>query len=524
MSMRFPRKTGRQLERGEMEKQPYPLRNLPTTSMHCPRVIIAGLNGGSGKTITSLGLVRCWVRLGKAVKPFKKGPDYIDAKWLSLAAGVPATNLDPFLLSKPMLQSLFWTSTASYEGALIEGNRGIFDGKDLSGSTSTAELARIIDAPVVLVMDCTKMTRTAAALIRGVMDFEPDLRIAGVILNRTANDRHRAVLRDAIEHYTGLPVLGALPRLKENPLPERHMGLISDQEYALSQTALDTAADLVQRHVDVARIWTIACSAAPLQEDGLSRADTEDAADRRHPTAPLRNVWEAAVRALPLDRPSVRIGYVRDAALWFYYEENLEALRRAGAELVPLSLLKQETWPALDGLYLGGGFPETMAAQLAANAVVRHQVKASAQDGMPIYAECGGLMYLGRSLVYQDHLYPMADVLPVTTRLCDRPQGLGYLEATVTAENPYHPLGSVIRGHEFHYSECIIDSDAKPVYCLRIAKGYGGMGSDRDGLIVGKVFASYLHLFALGEPHWAVRFVQAADRFRRSGAQRHENS
>jgi cobyrinic acid a,c-diamide synthase len=159
--------------------------------------------------ITSLGLVRCWVRLGKAVKPFKKDPDYIDAKWLSLAAGVPGTNLDPYLLRKPVLRSLFCTSAAPYEGALIEGNRGIFDGKDLHGSTSTAELVRIIDAPVVVVIDSTKMTRTAAALIRGVMDFEPDLRIAGVILNRIANDRHRAILCDAVEHYTGLPVLGA---------------------------------------------------------------------------------------------------------------------------------------------------------------------------------------------------------------------------------------------------------------------------------------------------------------------------
>jgi cobyrinic acid a,c-diamide synthase len=479
--------------------------------MNCPRIIIAGLSGGSGKTIVSLGLARVWTRSGKAIKPFKKGPDYIDARWLSLATGVTATNLDPYLVRKPVLRALFRSRAAAYDGALIEGNRGIFDGKDLAGSCSTAELARIIDAPVVLVIDCTKMTRTAAALVLGVVDFETDVRIAGVILNRTANDRHRAILRDAIEHYAGLPVLGALPKVRHNPLPERHMGLISDQEYAQSDSALDAVAELIASHVDVDRVWEIACSAAPLEE---GRSGAEGSFDPGGASAPLHDVWAASIRALPPERPSVRIGYVRDAALWFYYEENLEALRRAGAELIALTLLSDAAWPEVDGLYLGGGFPETQAEQLACNASIRTHVKKAAQNGMPIYAECGGLMYLGRALVYKGRQYPMAGVLPVTTHLCDRPQGLGYIEAIVTAENPYHPLGSVIRGHEFHYSRCVVHDDANPVFCLKIEKGHGAMGSENDGLIAGNVFASYLHLFALGEPHWAIRFVQAADRYR----------
>jgi cobyrinic acid a,c-diamide synthase len=468
--------------------------------MNGTRIIIAGLSGGSGKTIVSLGLARTWIRAGKTIRPFKKGPDYIDAKWLSLAAGATATNLDPYLVDKPLLRQLFRTRAASYDGALIEGNRGIYDGKDLAGSYSTAELARIIDAPVVLVMDCTKMTRTAAALVRGIVAFEPDIRIAGVILNRTANDRHRAILRDAIEHYTQVPVLGALPKLRTNPLPERHMGLISDQEYAMSHAALDTVADLIGNHVDTQRIWEIARSATPwLQVE----------------PAPQGDLWAASTGALPLNHPPVRIGYVNDAALWFYYEENLEALRRAGAELIALSLLEETPWPEVDALYLGGGFPETQAERLARNTAIRGHVKSAAQNGMPIYAECGGLMYLGRSLVYNETLYPMAGVLPITTSLCERPQGLGYIEATVTAENPYHPRGAVIRGHEFHYSRCTVHDDAHPLFCLKTEKGHGAMGSDRDGLLAGNVFASYLHLFALGEPHWAIRFVQAADRYRR---------
>ncbi len=480
-----------------------------------PRVVVAGLNGGSGKTIVSLGLVRAWVRSGRSVKPFKKGPDYIDAKWLSLAAGVPATNLDPYFLGKPMLRSLFLTGAASFECSVIEGNRGIFDGKDVAGSYSTATLARILDAPVVLVMDCTKMTRTAAALVKGIINFEPDVRIAGVILNRTANARHRSILKEAIEQYAGVPVLGALPKLKDNPLPERHMGLISDQEYATSERAIETAADIVEDHVDIAKVWEIARQAPPLRESEFPEDGSEGKRGDRDTTAPFPNIWASCSNALPQGVPPVRIGYVHDAALWFYYEENLEALRRAGAELVRLSLLKEESWPEIDGLYLGGGFPETLAERLAGNVLVRRRVKAEAQGGMPIYAECGGLMYLGRGLVYKDNLYPMAGVLPVTTCLCAKPQGLGYVEATVTAENPYHPLGSVIRGHEFHYSKCVVHEDAPHVYCLEIRKEYGGMVSERDGFLAGNVFAAYLHLFALGEPHWAVRFVQAADRFRR---------
>ena len=467
-------------------------------STSCPRIIIAGLNGGSGKTIVSIGLARSWHRAGRAVKPFKKGPDYIDAKWLSLASGITATNLDLYLTPKPVMLSLFKSGAAAYDGALIEGNRGIYDGRDIAGSYSTAELARILDAPVVLVMDCTKMTRTAAAVVRGIIDFEPDVKIAGVILNRTANDRHRAVLREAITHYTGLPVLGALPKLRQNPLPERHMGLISDQEYAKSNQAIETVADFISGHVDISRIWELACQAAPLKAEHGSRDD----------------VWSGISRVLPIESPAVRIGYVRDAALWFYYEENLEALRRAGAELIPLSLLDRGKWPELDGLYLGGGFPETLAEPLANNIEIREHVKTLAQNGMPVYAECGGLMFLARNLIYKGNTYPMADVLPVTTEICERPQGLGYIDAAVIKENPYHPSGSIIRGHEFHYSRCFVHDDANPVFCLTVNKGFNGKISDRDGLLSGNVFASYLHLFALGEPHWAGRFVMAAERYR----------
>ncbi len=464
--------------------------------MHRPRIIIAGLNGGTGKTITSLGTTRAWVRAGRAIKPFKKGPDYIDAKWLGLAAHCPATNLDPYLLREPVLKALFRTSLGACDGALIEGNRGLFDGKDLTGSCSTAELARILDTPVILAMDCTKMTRTAAAIVSGIIHFEEGVRVAGVILNRTANDRHRSILRQTIEHYTGVPVLGALPKMRQNPIPERHMGLISDQEYDPENDPLDTVADLISDNCDVDALWNVACSAPAV------------------PEAP--DVWSLMPAPETADSP-VRIGYVRDAALWFYYEENLQALRHAGAELIELSLLSPEPWPELDALYLGGGFPETLAGRIADNTSLRTHIRELAESGLPIYAECGGFMVLSRSLVYQGAEYPMTGVFPVSTHLCERPQGLGYIDATVTEENPYHPAGSVIRGHEFHYSKCVVDAGAQPAFGLQMARGEG-MGADRDGLVYKNVFASYTHLFALGEPHWAVNLVQAARRRRQSRA------
>ncbi len=459
--------------------------------LNIPRVMIAGLCGGSGKTIVSLGVGRAWAQVGRRIKPFKKGPDYIDARWLSLAARAPATNLDPFLLPSRVLRALFQTAAAGFSGALIEGNRGLFDGKDVMGSCSTAEVSRMLAVPVVLVMDCAKMTRTAAALVKGMACFEDGVHIAGVLLNNTAGDRHRAILRAAIEEYTDVPVLGALPRMAENPIPERHMGLWSDAEMTDRYGSLDTVATLLQEHADIDHIWDIACAAPawPVAED----------------------VWSLMPQGT--GQGPVRIGYVRDRALWFYYEENIEALQRAGACMVELSLLDDAPWPCLDGLYLGGGFPETCARQLADNVVVRERVRTLAAQNMPIYAECGGLMYLGRTLCCQGHEYPMAGVFPIATSVHKRPQGLGYVEATVTQDTPFHAEGTTVRGHEFHYSQAHVLGGESVRHVLQVRRGQG-MGDQVDGLLAGNTFASYTHLFALGETYWAENFVKAARCFR----------
>lgn len=459
--------------------------------MHRPRLIIAGLCGGAGKTTVSLGIARAWTRAGKKVAPFKKGPDYIDANWLGLAASSPASNLDPFLMPEDILRALFWRRALTAEVCCIEGNRGLFDGKDIHGSCSTAELARIIDTPVLLVMDCTKMTRTAAAIVAGCKNFEPGFHLAGVVLNRIAGKRHRDIVTESIEHYTGVPVLGALPKAP-SAIPERHMGLISNREHQGQEQILDNLADLVTAHCDMKAIWKLAVDAP---EEPRAR--------------------ELAAQLWPDKRPApvVRIGVVRDAALWFYYEENIEALRRSGADVVELSLLDSADWPEIGGLYLGGGFPETMAEPLARNTRVRQRVRQLAEMGMPIYAECGGFMYLCEALVTQGQRYPMAGVFPVSTELHERPQGLGYVRATVIQDNPFHPTGAVLCGHEFHYSRCLTADGTVLTLGLKLDRGEGVLAG-LDGLLHKRTFASYTHIHALGAPHWAPNFVQAAQRFR----------
>lgn len=461
-----------------------------------PRIILAGLSGGSGKTFVSAGLARALTRRGLVVMPFKKGPDYIDASWLSHAAQAQACNLDPFLLPQGVIAALFQEKAARADISIIEGNRGLFDGKDAQGTCSTAELARQLSAPVILVLDATKMTRTAAAIVAGCRAFEPGLNLAGVILNRTAGERHRNILKQCIEDLAGVPVLGALPKAAENPIPERHMGLVSDQEHSGREQALDAIADTVEACVDVERVLEIARSAP---------------APAAAPPVP----WPTPAVSGASSGDAPVIGYVFDAALWFYYPENLEALERAGAKLQRLSLLSCEPWPEIHGLYLGGGFPETQAAALSANTVVRENVRALAQAGLPVYAECGGFMYLCASLTLDVGEYALAGVFPLATRLCPRPQGLGYVEAQVEAENPFHPLGARITGHEFHYSACMEQSAQAeiPPTALKMLRGQG-MINKRDGLIKANTFAAYTHIHALGTPHWAPNFVRAAQAFR----------
>lgn len=503
----------------------------PRAGASSARICISALSGGGGKTLLSLGLARAFSRQGLAVQPFKKGPDYIDAAWLSLAAGRQASNLDPYFLSPARLRALFRhvMGRSGARLALLEGNRGLFDGMDVRGSCATAELARTLDCPVLLSLDCTKMTRTAAALVAGVRNFEPGLRLAGVVLNQVASARHEGILREAITTYTDVPVLGAIPRLRENPLPERHMGLASlcgDDLSPQAQEILEKLADVVRDHVDMDRVLSIADDLPALPEEPDFWDETAWAGEgavassgQGQPVVCSEAPAPAAGAGTSPRADAPRIGYVRDRALWFYYEENLEALRRAGAELVRLSLLDDASWPELDGLYLGGGFPEDWARELSASPHLA-QLGTLAAKGLPIYAECGGFMVLASALERDGQRWPMSGIFPVETRFCPKPQGLGYVRADVVLPNPYFPQGSVLRGHEFHYSLCHEPAavSGRLDHALRLRKGTG-MGRDaeghgRDGLVSGRVWAAYCHIFAPAVPGWAPRFVELARCYR----------
>ncbi len=455
-------------------------------SQPCPRLLLAALKGGAGKTTLTLGLLAAWRELGRVLVPFKKGPDYIDPAWHALAAGCPSHNLDPFLMEGDQILALVARYASQADALLIEGNRGLYDGLDAQGTYSTAELAKFLATPVVLVVDCTMTTRTAAALVLGCQHFDPQVPIKGVILNQVARPRHEALIRSTIERYCGLPVLGAIPRLKCAVFPERHMGLVPPQEHGTASKAVSTARDLAQRYLDLGGLWQVACQAPPLPE-----------------VPPL---WEQAPTAVK----QVTIGVIRDSAFQFYYPENLEALEREGAVLVELSALQDPLLPPeLDALYIGGGFPETHALALSQNTGFRYSIKAAAQGGLPIYAECGGLMYLGETLQVQGEKFPMVGVFPYDFVMGKKPQGHGYTILEAVKDNPYFPPGTILKGHEFHYSQIRPDPGPGASMAFRVDRGEG-ISDGREGLIYLNVLATYTHLHALGAPGWAPALVQRA--------------
>jgi cobyrinic acid a,c-diamide synthase len=457
----------------------------------CPRLLLAALRGGAGKTTLTLGLLAAWRDQGRRLVPFKKGPDYIDPAWHALAAGCASHNLDPFLMEGDQIMAMVARQAAQADGLVIEGNRGLYDGLDAQGTYSTAELAKFLATPVVLVVDCTMRTRTTAAMVLGCQHLDPQVPIRGVILNQIARPRHEDLIRKAIEHYCGIPVLGALPRLKCAVFPERHMGLVPPQEHTTAIKAVNTARDLAQRYLDLDGLWGVAAQAPPLPEVRLTQPSF--CADCQPPV----------------------IGVIRDSAFQFYYPENLEALREAGAAVMELSALDDPLLPAhLDALYIGGGFPETHARALAENLSFRNSVKAAAQAGLPIYAECGGLMYLARSLRWRDASYPMAGVLPFDVVMHERPQGHGYAVARVDGKNPFFDVGTELRGHEFHYS---MPSDEAGEFDTVYAVERGtGCRRGRDAASCKNVLAAYIHLHARGCPEWATGVVRAAAACRRT--------
>ncbi len=447
--------------------------------MQTTGLVIAGLAGGSGKSVVSVGLTAALARQGKRVVPFKKGPDYIDAGWLKLAAGANCYNLDPYLMDEEVMRRSFLTHAAGAERVIVEGNRGLYDGVNPQGGYSTAELALSLNMPVLLVVNCTKTTRTVAAMVLGCQKMDERIDIRGVVLNQIGTERHRLIVTEAVETYTGLPVLGAVPRLKRDIFPMRHLGVTPHQEYEGSMAAMDYLAAIMTEHLDVPRIEGI-MTAIPVLSPLPDKLTPEPA--------------------------GLRIGVLMDSSFQFYYAENLEVLERLGAELIMINALTAPALPVLDGLYIGGGFPETNARQLAANVSFRQSVKQAAEAGLPIYAECGGLIYLGESIVIDNQEYPLTGIFPVRFGMSAKPQAHGYSVFEVAGANPFYRQGTEVKGHEFRYST-ILDWQGRPEeLVLQMTRGQGFM-SGRDGLTMNNVLALYTHVHAYGTTQWAEGFM-----------------
>ncbi len=447
-------------------------------------IYIAAAHKSSGKTTVSLGLCAALRACGHTVQPFKKGPDYIDPNWLRQAAGRDCYNLDFNTMDSAQLRNTVATHTADADIAIIEGNKGLFDGMDVHGADSNAALAGLLQAPVILVIDTRGMTRGIAPLVSGYRAFDTSINIAGVILNQVGGPRHEAKLRAALKEYTDVPVVGVLNKAPHLIIKERHLGLVPGNEDAHAARTIQRIRTAVADGVDLQRIVAIAGQAPALPAP-------QAYADVRH-------------------QPAVRIGIPRDAAFGFYYPDDLDEMRRAGAELVLFDSLRDRVLPEVDGLFIGGGFPETQMQALAANESLRRDVLRFVEADGPVYAECGGLMYLGRRLSWRGRQYEMVGALPLDVIMQDRPVGRGYVKLTETGRSPWGSIVSngadVIRAHEFHYSR-IEKLNVPGVFAYRVQRGFG-IDGEFDGLIHRNVVANYAHLRNMNPVCWAQRFVE----------------
>lgn len=457
------------------------------------RLLISAAHKSSGKTTLSIGLCAALHARGLAVQPFKKGPDFIDPMWLSLASGRACHNLDFYLMGHDEILTTFAVESNQADICIIEGNKGLYDGLDLDGSNSNAALAELLQTPVVLVIDARGMTRGIAPLILGYQAFDRNINIAGVILNQLGGSRHESKLRAVIEHYTDVPVIGAVHHDERLAIVERHLGLMPSNEAAQAKAKIDTIARLVAEQVDLERIQAVAGQA---------------------PLLPAVRTYSGTLSPTCLstgEEALIRIGIARDAAFAFYYPGDLEALRANGATLVPFDTLRDTQLPDVDALFIGGGFPEVHMQSLEANTGLRQNIRQAVESGMPVYAECGGLMYLSRSLSWHGQRCDMVGALPADTLMHAKPQGRGYVRLRETAQYPWPHADTTspkleVRAHEFHYSS-LENLPPDLHYAYEVVRG-AGIDGRHDGIVYRNVLACYAHMRDLSGHHWTRRFVE----------------
>ncbi len=476
------------------------------------RLLISAAHKSSGKTTLSIGLCAALSAQGLRVQPFKKGPDYIDPMWLAQASGRACYNLDPYLMTEAQITALFHEHAQGADISLVEGNKGLFDGLALDGSNSNAALAHQLDLPVVLVIDARGMTRGIAPLILGYQAFDRKLRIAGVILNRMGGSRHESKLRAVIEHYTDVSVIGAVGEDAQLAVTERHLGLMPSHEHDDAARQVQNIGQRIAQQVDLQRLREVLDVAQPAASAPVPTPVTAPVLEPSTAPAPVRAapaihlVRQAQeVRAQPA--APLRIGLARDAAFGFYYPDDLRALEQAGAQLVPFNTLQDASLPPdLDGLFIGGGFPELFMYPLQDNRLLRQEIAAALAQGLPAYAECGGLMYLAQSLEWRGQRCNMVGALPGEVNMHEKPVGRGYVHLQATDHMPWEALrGNRVRGHEFHYSS-LDGLPADTRYAWQVQRGHGVNGQS-DGIVLGNLLASYSHLRNAAGAAWTQHFV-----------------
>lgn len=451
-----------------------------------PHLLISAAHKSSGKTTLSIGLCAALKQRGLIVQPFKKGPDYIDPLWLTEAAGRACYNLDFYTMSREEIIKLMVCRSRETDISIIEANKGLYDGLDLDGSNSNAALAKLVNAPVILVLSTKGMTRGIAPLILGYQQFDPDIHIAGVILNQVGGSRHEAKLRAIIEHYTNVKVLGAVHFNSELTIDERHLGLIPSNEINVVQHKIHTISQIISNSVNLDQLLNVANFTAPTVSSCSKKNDI---------------------------KPHIRLGILRDQAFGFYYPEDLENFQQLGAELIFIDALQDQTLPEIDALFIGGGFPEMYVEQLSSNFSLKQSILNAIENNLPVYAECGGLMYLANNLILKEKIYKMVGALNLDTQMCERPQGRGYVHLQETGKGLWN-LGETFAAHEFHYSKAI-NISPNLQFAYNVLRGMGVDG-EHDGIVYKNTLASYTHLRTVEKNRWTNRFIQFIENVKQS--------
>ena len=434
---------------------------------------LSAAHKSSGKTVISLGLCAAYKSQNLKVQPFKKGPDYIDPIWLSTASSASCYNLHFYNMTNKEIKSLYLQHSNVSDITIIEGNKGLFDGMSTSGGDANADMAKLLDVPVVLTIDTTGITRGVAPLVKGYQDFDTDVKIAGVILNKVAGQRHESKLVQAIEHYTDIKVLGSVYKSKDLMIDERHLGLMPANESPHSEVVINKVANIVKQQVDLDAIKSITSTTINKQ----------------------KAISDVSINS------NISVAVAKDKSFGFYYQDDIDSFKDLGVKVKYFNTLKDYS----DALFIGGGFPEMNLKSLSGNTLLLNDIKQKISQGMPTYAECGGLMYLTNSIAYEDNSYPMAGVINADTQMTIRPIGRGYVELEPTDEHPWSGVSKHIYAHEFHYSK-LINLDKNTRYAFKVLRGVG-VDNMQDGIVKYNMLASYTHLRNVYGNRWVEQFV-----------------